>query len=511
MRLLTVDSRMRSYKKNVLFSYLASIISALLGFVSRTVFLHYLSVEFLGINGLFSEVLGILSLAELGIPTAVNFELYKLVSVNNTEKIKSIMAFYRKAYAIIAMVIAAIGLLLFPFLDYLVKDPGNIGDIRIYYLIFLFNTVITYFVSYKYSLANAEQKLYLMTNINSFSQIVITIVQIFVLIVSRQYLFYLIAASLCGIIKLLFTSIYFDKRYPLLTEKADPLDHDTKEKVKTNVRGLILNRVGDACIHQTDNIIISSFINIVSVGLLSNYTMIMTRIGEFINVLFTSSLPSLGNLVATTDKEEQLKKFKIYNYADFWIYGFSSIAFYILLTPTIELWLGKKMVIDEMTILLICLNSYLVGQRVAFLNFKTACGSFDDDKYIPLIASVVNIVISVFGAIYFGLLGVFIGTIVSGLVQSIARPWIGYERITGENAKIYFLYWIRYFTIVVSAAAATRVLVSDLIRNISFLSYLKMIAIVSVVPNAVFFLFTFRETEFQSLKEYVTKRIRRNE
>ena len=506
-----MDSRIESYKKNVLFSYLASIISALLGFVSRTVFLHYLSVDFLGINGLFTEVLGILSLAELGIPTAVNFELYKLVSTKNIEKIKSVMAFYRRAYVIIALIITAIGLLLFPFLDLMVKDPGNIGDIRIYYLIFLFNTVITYFVSYKYSLANAEQKLYLMTNINSFSQIVITTIQILTLIISKQYIFYLIAASLCGILKLFFTSLYFNKCYPLLTEKADPLDNETKENIKTNVKGLILNRVGDACIHQTDNIIISSFINIVSVGLLSNYTMIMTRIGEFINVLFTSSLPSLGNLVATTDKEEQLKKFKIYNYADFWIYGFSSIAFYILLTPTIELWLGKKMVIDEKTILLICLNLYLTGQRVSFLNFKTACGSFDDDKYIPLIASVVNIVISVFGAIYFGLLGVFLGTVVSGLVQSIARPWIGYKRISGENANSYFSYWIRYLAIVVTAAIATRILVSGLIRNISFLSYLEMIAIVSVVPNAIFLLFTFRKTEFHYLKEYVIKRIRKNE
>lgn len=502
-----MESRVANYRKNVLYSYLASIISALLGFVSRTIFLHYLSIEYLGINGLFSEVLGILSLAELGIPTAVNFELYKLVAEKNTEKIKSIMFFYRKVYVIIASVIAVAGLLLLPFLNLLVKDPGNIGDIRVYYLIFLFNTVITYFVSYKYSLANAEQKLYLMTNINSSAQIVTTIVQIIALVISKQYLLYLISISICGVIKLYVTSRYFNKRYPLLTEEADPLDNGTKENIKINVKGLMLNRVGDACIHQTDNIIISAFIDIASVGLLSNYTMIMTRIGEFINVLFTSSLPSLGNLVATTDKEEQVKKFRIYNYVDFWIYGFSSIAFYTLLTPTIEIWLGKRMIINEVTVLLICLNAYLAGQRVAFLNFKTACGSFDDDKFIPLIASTVNIVVSVWGAVHYGMSGVFLGTVLSGLVQSTVRPWIGYKRITGESVKEYYLQWIRYLVIVFIAAIATRTIVSGLNKNVNLLNYILMIAIVAVIPNVVFLIFTFKREEFRYLRSYVSKRI----
>ena len=160
-----MSSRLKMAARNAFWSYFSMFVSFGLQFISRTVFIYCLGEEYLGINGLFSNVLGVLSFAELGIGTAINFCLYKPVAENNIEKIKSYMWYYKWAYRTIAVIITIIGLALIPFLNVLVKDPGNVGNIVIYYLIYLFNTVTTYFVSYKYSLVNAEQKNYIYTNV----------------------------------------------------------------------------------------------------------------------------------------------------------------------------------------------------------------------------------------------------------------------------------------------------------------------------------------------------------
>ena len=159
------------------------IVSLVLQFISRTVFIYCLGEAYLGINGLFSNVLGVLSFAELGIGTAINFSLYKPVAEKDIEKIKSYMHYYKWSYRIIALIIAILGIIIIPFLDLLVNLPTKIANIKLFYLVFLFNTVTSYLVSYKFSLVNAEQKNYIYTNINMFFSVTKIIMQIVALLI----------------------------------------------------------------------------------------------------------------------------------------------------------------------------------------------------------------------------------------------------------------------------------------------------------------------------------------
>ena len=501
-------SRIEYTKRNIVYKYAAGIITTVLSFISRSVFLRVLSVEYLGVNGLFTEVLGVLSFAELGIGTALNYALYKPVAENDREKIKSLMRFYKTAYYIIAGVIAALGLALLPFLDLIVKDPGNIGDIRGYYLLFLFNTVISYFVSYKFSLTNAEQKNYLVTKYDAAISTLTMIAQMITLLIFRSFFVYLLTASAVGLLRVVFLSRYLNRLYPYLKDgKAQTLSKEELAPIKRNIGALIWHKLGDISVHQTDNIIISTMINVTTVGLLSNYSLIVSQVTAAVGIIFHSTLPSMGNLIATEGREKGFFVFRVYNFISFWIYGFVSIALLYLLTPTISIWLGMDRIIDEVTVALISVNFYFAGQRIAFLNYKTAFGIFADDRIIVLISSIINLVVSIAAARVMGMKGVFVGTVLAGLFQSISRPMIAYHRITGDLTKNYFKAWIKYFVSVAAAFLMLKTLDAFFSLEMIFSHYLIRLFMVALIPNTIFFLLYRKTEEFQYALHLIKEKV----
>ena len=416
--------------KNIAFGYIGNLTSTVLGFVLRTVFIMRLDEHLLGVNGLYTGILTMLSLAELGIGTALNFSLYAPVANKEYEKIKSYMQYYKKAYRAIAILITAMGILLIPFLKYFIKNPGSygMGELTVYYLIFLFNTVSTYFVSYKYSIVNAEQKNYVQTNILTITKLITIISQLTVLWLTSNFLLYLLTAAAVELLQKVYVSNYLDKCYPYLTEKnIVPLGQKERREIKEKTKALVCHKVGDVARLQTDSIIISSFISVALVGIVDNYLMVINSVSGFVNVIFNSVISSFGNLIATESKEKQYEMFRIYRFAANWIYGLSAIGFGLLLSPLIYLWLGEKWILQGAVITLLLIDYYFKGDRIVLSNFKTAAGVFEQDKWLALIQGAVNLVISIILVQSMGLAGVYIGTIVSGLIANITKPFIIYK------------------------------------------------------------------------------------
>lgn len=494
-------SRWRMTIKNIAYGYLSNFIILLIDFISRTIFIKTLGATYLGVNGLFTNVLGMLSFAELGIGTALNFSLYKPVAEDNKEKIKAIMALYKKAYRVIALIISITGLILLPFLKYLIKDPGDIGNVYVYYLIFLFNTVTSYFVSYKFSLVNAEQKNYIMTRINMIVNIITKICQILIILLTKNFLAYLLTAAVIGLLQKIFIAKYLNNMYPYLLEKnVEKIEKEELDGIKKNVGGLIWHKVGEMSINQTDNILISSFVNVTSVGLVSNYTMIIQAVQSFLTLIFSGMVSSLGNLVATTDIKKQFSVFKIYNFVNFWLFGFCSIAFFVLIPPFITLWIGAENLIDLVSLLLLCINFYITGQRFALLNYKNAFGIFYDDKYVVLQAAVINLVISIIGVKLIGLPGIYVGTVVSGFYSAIRRPIIAYTRITGDKCSNYFKYSLKYFVYVLIPAAVMYVISVWLLKEVTVVNFILMCVILTIGVNGWFCLVNIKSEEFIYMK-----------
>ena len=301
--------RVQAAKKNILFGYVGQIVTMVMAFVLRTFCIRYISEQILGVDGTFVEVLSFLNMAELGIGTALNFSLYKPVAEGDTEKIKSYMQMYRRAYYYIAGVVGIEGLILAPFLKYLVKNPGvSEKDLVLFYLIFLFNTVSSYFVAYKYSLVNAEQKNYIQTNIIAITKIVTSVFQIIVVALTKNYYFYLITDAVIQLIQKIFVSRYLDNMYPYLKENnIEKLAKEDEEIVWTKTKALVFHKVGDVFRLQTDTLIISSLseVGAALVAVVRNYNMIIVVVSSFVNIIFNSVISSFGNLIATEDRDKQ--------------------------------------------------------------------------------------------------------------------------------------------------------------------------------------------------------------
>jgi hypothetical protein len=194
-------SRIENTSKNFVFSLLATVVTAITSFVSRTVFIHTIGVDYLGANSLFTNVLSMLSLTELGISSAIGFSLYAPLARKDVPAIKALMQFYKRAYQIIALVIAILGLSLLPFLKYIIKDPGNIRHIPFIYIVFLYNTAVSYLFTYKTTLLVADQKSYVMTNMTAVINIITVAVQTTILLLFRNYFVYLILGAVINTVQ----------------------------------------------------------------------------------------------------------------------------------------------------------------------------------------------------------------------------------------------------------------------------------------------------------------------
>lgn len=514
--------RVKQATRNITFGYLGNIVTGILDFVLRTVFIKYLGDALNGVNDLYTNLLTVLSMAELGIGTALNFSLYAPVARKDYEKIKAYMRLYRKAYLTIGGIIAVIGILVAPFLPFLVKVPAGtaipLRELTLYYFIFLFNTVSTYFVAYKYSLVNAEQKNYLQTNIITVTKLVTVLLQLPVILLTHNFYGYLLTAAVVGLLQKIFVSRYLDRLYPYLKEikgrkaaggrSAAKLSKAETGAVVTKTKALMLHKIGDAARLQTDSMIISALIDVNLVGFVENYNKVILFVSNFANIIFNSVMSGFGNLIATESREKQYDMFRVYRFFACWVYGFSAIGFYMLLSPLIELWVGADRVLPVTAVGFILLDYYFKGDRIVLSNFKTAAGIFEQDRFLPLIQGAVNLALSIGLVPAMGLAGIFVGTVVSGLIANIVRPFIIYRVCFERPAGQYFLDLLKYLAVMAVTLALCLPVRERLLTEVTVFRFGLTAVAVTVIFNAIFMALFFRSAEMKYLWRLVAGKIR---
>ena len=498
-------SRTENAIKNTKYALISKLLSLFISFVSRTVFIHVLGNTFLGINGLFTEVLSVLSFAELGFGTALNYSLYAPVVRGDTVKTVKLLHFYKTVYRVIALIVAGLGLLLVPFLKYIVKgaDTLTLHDLRLFFLLFLTNTVVSYFVSYKYSYVNARQENYLMTEINFAVNSLISCAQIVVILIFRNYLVYLLTHTFLILLSRFFIALYLNKKYPILKEQPKvPLSEEEKQPIYQEIKGLIVHQFSSVAVHQTDNIIISSLtgLGVVMVGFVSNYNLLINSVLGFVTQVFNSVTSGFGNLAASSTKENYRKVFFTANFINFWIYGFCCIAFFVLIPPFITLWIGRDRLIDTMSLFLIIMNCYLQGQSLIYNNARLAVGNFNRDKWWALTQAIVNLVVSIWGAKQLGLVGVYIGTVVSRLVNILFRPYATYRFMFDHSCGEYYLQLFKYFGSAICAGTVCYFATFKLLENVTLWTFILSAIIVLILPNLIFAALYYRSNEFKDLR-----------
>ena len=335
------NSRTSNVIRNVIGGVGGQLFTSILSFVCRTYFINLLGATYLGVNGLFANILSLLSLAELGIGPAIVFSMYKPIKDNDLEQIARLMNFYKKAYRIIAVVVSVCGLALVPFLPYLIKDTSGIENLSLIFILILLNTSVSYLFAYKGSMLNADQKAYVCVIFRNIFAVVQNIVQIVVLILTGNFLLYLIVQIITTFLANLVQAIYVNKKYPFLVKyKQAKISKDDQKNVMKNVKGMMLHKVGGFVLNSTDNLVISKFVGIIAVGIYSNYLMIINIIKGFVSQLTGATSASVGNLIASETQEKSYKVFNSMFFAYTWVYSFCFICFWVIFQPFVSLWLG---------------------------------------------------------------------------------------------------------------------------------------------------------------------------
>ncbi|WP_368657360.1 lipopolysaccharide biosynthesis protein [Metabacillus halosaccharovorans] len=481
----------------------SQIIITLLSFISRSVFIYYLGVEYLGINGLFTNILGMLSLAEAGIGSAIIYSLYKPVAENDTKKIRVLMKFYRNAYLIIAVVILLLGLSLLPFLEYFIKE-ASIDNIHLIYGFFLINTVSSYLFSHKISFLNVCQKGYIVTGIYTISSLVTTLIRLLVLFLTQNYLLYLITELVVNIATSLVIADVVGRKYPYLKSKEKAsLEQEDKKSIVKNVKALVMHRIGGYMVFGTDNIIIASYVSLAAVGLYSNYSMLINICRTLIGQIFDNITHSVGNLVALEDDNKIYEVFKIIMLCNFWIYSFFSIILFITIEPFISLWLGNDFIMANSILIILLISFYVSGMRRSISSIKTTAGIFQEDRFVPFFEAAINLGASIILVKYMGIAGVFLGTLISTLLGPFwIAPYLVYKKVFHISVVDYFKRYLLFLFIGISTCMVTN-LITNSISIEGILGLILKGIICLIIPNLLFLIVFSRTKEFQYITEVI--------
>lgn len=492
--------RIKSSIQNIVTGLFGQVVLLVTGFVSRTVFIHVLGATYLGVSGLFSNILTVLSLAELGIGQAIIYSLYKPIADHNEEKICSLMALYAKVYRILFCVVLVLGLSILPFLQYIIKDIDTIPHIRVIYVMYIINSASSYLFAYKGAFVTACQKNYIINTIGFVANILTVAAQIAALLLFGNYLVYLGVQIGMGILQNVFVYVYTNKLFPFLKEKNPrPLDAEEKEKIRKNVGALLLYKIGTIALNSTDNIIISAFIGIVTVGKYSNYLLLSTSVNAFLSTIFSNLTASIGNLNAQDDEKRKYFLFKTIHLATFWLYALCSVCLYVCMTPFIQLWLGDDYVLSNGISLIISVNVYIAGMLYAPFNYRQTMGLFVQGKLRPIISAILNIVLSIVFVQWWGLAGVLWGTAAARLTTNVwFDPYLVYKHGLHVSPWKYMVDYLAKAVVLVMTGGLC-VLTAAVLPAGGFVGLLARAGSSFVICNAVFLLLYRRTEEFQYL------------
>ncbi|WP_226645630.1 lipopolysaccharide biosynthesis protein [Mesobacillus subterraneus] len=494
--------RIQNTMKNIFINISSQIVMIILGFISRKVFIDSLGIEYLGINGLLTNIISMLALIESGIGASIVYSLYKPLAEKNHPKIIALIQLYKKAYTIIAFIILGLSILLFPFLGLLMKGDNSISSITIIYFLFVAKNIVYYLNAHKVVLINADQKGYVLGRINLVFQIITTLGKIVVLIFTENYILYLFIELVLFIFQTVLNGKIVEKRYSYIkTKHKMAIDQKEKSGLIKNIKALFLHNLGGYAVHGTDNMLISAFIGISTVGLYSNYLMIIGQLSSLLTPIISGAGASIGNLIATEKSDKQYSVFQMIFFVNFWLYSVSVICLLNLLEPFLNWWLGEGYLLDRLTFYILLVNFYLTGMRGSILTFKIKGGIFTQDKYFPIIGALVNLLLSILLVKYLGLAGIFLGTTASTLILFWNAPRLVYKHIFKVPVRLYFHKFLFYTIITILTCLITTSIINSLVFGNTFLSLILRGAICFIIPSFVYCIVFYRTKEFHYIRE----------
>lgn len=412
------DGRVKKSAQNMMMGFLYQALMLILSFVSRTAFIHTLGDEYLGINATFSDVLSLLSMADLGFGTAMAYSFYKPLAENDEKKVAALIRFYKKIYHIIALAVLVLGLACVPFLKFIVNTEGSIPNLEIYYLFSLADIVFSYLFVYKTTLLTADQRDYEVVRIRMWTSVLKTILQILALYLFRNYILYLAIGVVVQFLNNFTASRKAEKEYPYIKgkDRGEEIDKQVKDGLFANMKSVFIYKISSTIFSATDNIIISVVVGTAVVGRYSNYLMVSNKLLLIEQIVFSAMTASIGNVIVKESAKKRREVFQAMQSASFIFCGIISSGFCLMINDLVHVWLKSDIyVFSTLTVAAITLNTYLSCVLQPLWIYRDATGMYMRTKYVMLVGAALNILLS-FGLGYLiGLPGIIFASALSRL------------------------------------------------------------------------------------------------
>lgn len=506
------NTRSQNSIKNASSEIVVRLLTAGSKFILRTVFIYTLGIQYNGVAGLFNDILFVFSLAELGINRAIAFALYKPLANKDEDAIARIMKFYKIVYRIIAGVIMLLGVLMLPFLQYLVKDVPDIKEsIHLIFMLFVIQSASSYLFIYKATLLEANQQKRIVSYVNIVATIVQVVCESVILIVFKEYLLYLVFSILFTLGKNIVISYLAEKQFPILKKKnAGPLTKEEAKQIRADIGATAIYNVSNVAVSTTDTIVTAAFFPTTIVGILSNYRLITNTLNTLISQISASCVPSIGNLAVAASSQKLKELHNRLSFIMFMIGNFVCATLIGVLNPFIEnIWLDSQYLFIMPTVVVIIFNLYLCIMQYPNTAYRNSNGLFVQGRLRPAVMAVINIILSVSFATYFsrygsqwGVFGILLATPISRLLtETWFDPLVVYKHVFKEKMTGYFLNRIAYFLVALLSCCATHFGVQWIIDALGvanvYLDFFIRIVLVCVIPNAIMLLTFFKTKIFK--------------
>lgn len=430
----------RSRQKNAIMASSMAVVeqiaSITCGFIYRTIFLAILSKEYLGIEGVFSNILQLFSLAELGIGTTILYRMYKPFSEKNINAISAYMHFYKNVYRIIAVTVFTLGACLFPFVGWIVNSneiPGDV-NLQLVYVLFVLQSVASYLFVYKQSVIQVNQQGYLISGLNILVAVVNVVIKSTLLFVTKKYELVLLGGILSTVLINGVFSLWISNKFKEIFRNTTKLTKEQKLDIAKDTSGVMCHRLGFIVLTSTDNVILTKVVGLAAAGIYANYSMISNAISNLVTRMLNCFIPTIGNFIVNRDKKSVHDLYQKLIFANFWVVSFCTVCLFVLFNPFIELWLDESFLFSRFVVVVLCAQFFIKAVQTVNNSFIEATGLFVKDRVRPLIESALNLIISIVLAKYIGTAGVFIGTCVSSLTTCFWRqPFLLYKYVFKES------------------------------------------------------------------------------
>ena len=504
------NSRTEKAFKHTVITFSCQVLYLISNFIGRTILTKQLGSQYLGINGLFSSILSILSFAELGIGSTLIYRMYQPLASNDEEKIAAYTLLYKKIYRVIISIIAVCGIVIIPFLDFMVDAPGIEENLYLLYLLYLIDTIISYTFVYKKSLLIADQKSYIVSVYTQLFNIIMNVLQCIFLIATKNFIIYFIIRIICNFLNNVFCSRYAQKQYPYIEKYPSvKIDQQEKDGLKSDVKGLLLTKIASTAFGSTDNIFISKYIGITYVGILSNYTIILAIVNTIMNNIFNSITASIGNLSVSEDIRKTEKALYRLFFANTALYCYICIALTLLMQEFVtQIWLDKEYYLSTVIVVVCIIELFYRSIHYPIYTVRNALGLFSQYKVLFAFLALLNILLDFLLIKPMGIVGLLLATIVCRGFTYVIDVYVVYKYGFHSSPVTYIkniLIWSVFYAVEYG-------ILYFLLKNLALYGlpgFFAKIILISILYLAGFLLVFRKQEEFQYFKGFALQILRR--